>query len=218
MPLEYSIAAAVVAYLLGSIPFGFLLVRLLKGEDVRATGSGNIGATNVARSGGTALGIATLALDALKGVAAVWIAVKLGHMVPPQSDIPGLAFPHNTQIELIGGLMAVVGHMFPIWLRFRGGKGVATAAGVFAVISPRAFLITLVAFLVAVAITRYVSLGSVVAAIVFPVAFWIAPISNPYFCDAIAAVISLLIIAKHHANIRRLLSGTESRLGGKRPA
>src|SRR5690242_1903961 len=151
---------AVVAYLLGSIPFGLIIVRLVRGEDVRMSGSGNIGATNVARTGGAKLGIATLILDALKGFAGVAFAIAVSHR---ESAIDsGLA-------AAIAALCAILGHVFPIWLRYRGGKGVATAVGAFLGLAPRAVLVVLAIFLLIVAISRYVSLGSMVASAVFPV-------------------------------------------------
>ena len=143
-----------IAYLLGSIPFGYLLVRILRKEDIRATGSGNIGATNVARSGAKGLGILTLLLDLLKGFAAVKIAA---HFAP---GAPG--FPSD--LAVAAGIAAVLGHIFPIWLRFKGGKGVATGLGVDLALAPLAALCSLGVFIVVFAITRYVSLASILAA------------------------------------------------------
>jgi glycerol-3-phosphate acyltransferase PlsY len=197
---------AVLSYLLGSIPFGYLLVRIFRGEDVRQSGSGNIGATNVSRKS-PVLGAVTLLLDALKGTAAVALSYKLADRM--------VAIPTYEQLAT-AALFAVLGHMFPVWLKFRGGKGVATGLGSFVVIAPKAVLIAVGVFVLVVAIFRYISLGSIVAVAVFPVAAWlIGQFSAPPLGLATISVASLLIIAKHHENIRRLLSGTESRVGAK---
>ncbi len=201
------------AYLLGSVPFGYLLVRTFRHQDIRSTGSGNIGATNVARSGGKALGMATLLLDLLKGVAAVLLAF----LVARQSANAAGAFDRQQAFELasLAALAAVVGHIFPIWLGFRGGKGVATALGVFLVLVPRATLGALAVFLVTFVLTRYVSLASIASAASFPVfAYRLAPIHTTRLLF-VYLFIPLLVIIKHHANIRRLLAGTESRYGRK---
>jgi glycerol-3-phosphate acyltransferase PlsY len=194
------------SYLLGSIPFGYLLVRIFRGEDVRLSGSGNIGATNVSRKS-PALGVATLVLDALKGSAAVILTY---HFCMAGGVKPYLAMA-------VAALFAVLGHMFPIWLRFRGGKGVATALGSFFLITPKAVLVALGIFVVIVAIFRYVSLGSIVAVGSFPLLIARGALAHG---DAMAlglmTATSLLIIVKHHENISRLLAGTESRLGAKR--
>ena len=204
MNIAIYFALAVVAYLLGSIPFGLILVRVVRGEDVRLTGSGNIGATNVARSGGAKLGIATLLLDALKGYIAVRIAVMASHR---NSGVDvGLA-------ASLAALCAILGHVFPAWLKFRGGKGVATAVGAFVGLAPRAVLIVLAIFLVIVLISRYVSLGSIVASAVFPLlAFFLYRSESSLAGLAVMLGASLLIILKHKTNIRRLLDGTENRL------
>jgi acyl phosphate:glycerol-3-phosphate acyltransferase len=200
------IAAA--SYLLGSIPFGYLLVRIFRGEDVRQSGSGNIGATNVSRKS-PLLGILTLLLDALKGTGAVVLSYVLAdHLV---------AGPPMLEQVTLGALFAVLGHMFPVWLKFRGGKGVATGLGAFALIAPKALLVAAGIFLTVVVISRYVSLGSIVAVAIFPFMAW--RIGQFYASPATLGMISLaclLIIVKHHQNIRRLLSGTESRMGAKR--
>jgi len=201
------IAAA--SYLLGSIPFGYLLVRIFRGEDVRQSGSGNIGATNVSRKS-PALGGLTLLLDALKGTGAVLLAHRLADGMNWGSK------PY--QIMTMAALLAVLGHMFPIWLRFRGGKGVATGLGSFMVIAPRAVLVAAVIFIVVVAIFRYVSLGSMVAVASFPLLLLVpgAMHGNARAPLAFIAITCLLIIARHHENIRRLLAGTESRVGARR--
>ncbi|HEY2234378.1 MAG TPA: glycerol-3-phosphate 1-O-acyltransferase PlsY [Candidatus Angelobacter sp.] len=209
---------AVVSYLLGSIPFGYLLVRIFRGEDIRQTGSGNIGATNVARSGAKGLGIATLVLDALKGALAVWLAALIA---ASKYNFCGdfIQHPCAPALRLMASaaLFAVLGHVFPVWLRFKGGKGVATALGVFCVLFPKAILLALAIFILVVAITRYVSLGSILGAIAFPVAAYFMQDSD-WLSLLLASGVSLIIILKHHQNIRRLLAGTESRFGGsKRP-
>jgi glycerol-3-phosphate acyltransferase PlsY len=197
---------AVIAYLLGSIPFGYLLVRIFRGEDIRQTGSGNIGATNVARSGAKGLGIATLVLDALKGALAVVIAWYIANSHPELVRI---------QLMAVAALFAVLGHVFPVWLKFKGGKGVATALGVFCILFPKAILVGLVIFILIVAITRYVSLGSVIGAISFPIAAYFLQNTNGISL-LLAGLVSLIVVAKHHQNIRRLLAGTESRFGSSK--
>jgi glycerol-3-phosphate acyltransferase PlsY len=197
---------AALSYLLGSIPFGYLLVRIFRGEDVRQSGSGNIGATNVSRKS-PVLGGLTLLLDAAKGTAAVLLSyVVADHMV---------AIPTLEQAAL-GALFAVIGHMFPVWLKFHGGKGVATGLGAFALLAPKAMLVAMGFFVVVVLISRYVSLGSIVAVAVFPVAaglihqFNLSPVGL-----ALISLACLLILVKHRGNMRRLWAGTENRLGAK---
>src|SRR5262244_1538165 len=166
---EYIFLVAV-SYLLGSIPFGYLLVKVFRGEDIRLSGSGNIGATNVARSGAKGLGILTLVLDALKGYLAVLHAGYLAHQDLQHADIalrqPDLVY----HMMALAALAAVTGHIFPVWLKFKGGKGVATALGVFIPLFPKALLVSLIIFVVCVAISRYVSLGSILATLSFPIA------------------------------------------------
>src|SRR6516164_10560005 len=169
-PLLHALIIAVVAYLLGSIPFGYLLVRIFRGEDVRHTGSGNIGATNVARTGSKWLAIATLVLDALKGYVAVFHVFFFANHHP--DDLPQFGLYTIYILAALAGFFAIVGHMFPVWLRFKGGKGVATSVGAFLGIAPAAVLVSLVAFVAIVAVTRYVSLGSIIGAAVFPIAAW----------------------------------------------
>lgn len=207
MTLWLSILA--LAYLLGSIPFGYLLVRFFRHEDIRATGSGNIGATNVAREG-KALGLATLALDLAKGLAAVLIARYFAPFLPAHpSDIP-------STLAVAAGVFAVLGHVFPVWLGFRGGKGVATALGVFLGIAPWAGLASLVVFIVLVATTRLVSLASIAGAALIPLfALLTVPDRAPIFVGGLM-FIALLVILKHRANIGRLMHGQESRFGGKK--
>jgi glycerol-3-phosphate acyltransferase PlsY len=198
---SYFIIAAA-SYLLGSIPFGFLLVRIFKGEDVRASGSGNIGATNVARKS-PALGIATLLLDAAKGLAAVLVARVLFHG------------PRQELIMTVAALFAVLGHLFPVWLKFRGGKGVATSLGAFILLTPKSILCMVVLFFLIGVAFRYVSLGSVVVAAAFPMLAWALHEYTDSRQLLLIALVSLLVIWRHRQNIGRLATGTESRLGQK---
>ena len=198
---------AVIAYLLGSIPFGYILLRVFRGEDVRQHGSGNIGATNVARKA-PGLGIATLVLDAAKGYAAVAIAWQI-----EESSWRGLA-PNPTRVYVCIGLAAVfalLGHMFPVWLKFKGGKGVATGVGVFIGIMPKAVLIVLAVFALIFAAFRYVSLASIIATAAFPVVAYLLMSNQDRFLMPFMVAAAALIIVKHHQNIRRLLAGTEHR-------
>ena len=201
------VAIAVGSYLFGSIPFGYILVRVFQGIDVRSIGSGNIGATNVARTGGKALAITTLVLDAFKGWLPVFLVLTIRGI--PASDPAQL---HT--LATIAALAAVVGHMFPVWLGFKGGKGVATGLGVFLALAPKAILIAMLLFFAVVVATRYVSLGSILAAATFPVALWWLE-GNLFPAPALAmcAATALLVIVRHHQNIGRLWAGTESRFG-----
>jgi acyl phosphate:glycerol-3-phosphate acyltransferase len=195
------------SYLLGSIPFGYLLVRIFRSEDVRQAGSGNIGATNVSRKS-PALGALTLALDAMKGVTAVELAYHFSSGVNAATS--------SDMAMTIAAFLAVVGHMFPVWLKFRGGKGVATALGSFLVIAPRTVLIAAGVFVVVVVIFRYVSLGSIVAAGIFPFLLVKRALAkNDLPALMLVAATSLLIIVRHHENLKRLFAGTESRIGAK---
>lgn len=220
MPVA-TLLMALAAYLLGSIPTGYLLVLLFRHQDVRLVGSGNIGATNVIRAGGKGLGAATFALDVLKGCAAVWMAsIVWTSLVVGAYTVIGYSYH---EFRAIAALCCVLGHMFPVWLRFKGGKGVATGFGVFLVASPLAALAAIGVFFVVVAISRYVSLGSILGALSFPVFAWflpphdLMPAERPVFF-AVQAAVALLIVAKHHQNIQRLFAGTEHRFGAKQPA
>jgi glycerol-3-phosphate acyltransferase PlsY len=205
MPLA-SLAIAAAAYLLGSIPVGYLLMRLVRHEDIRSFGSGNIGATNVLRSGGKGLGAATFVLDVVKGASAVWLAALVASWLLPDMQ------PRN--VEALAALCAVIGHMFPVWLRFRGGKGVATGFGVFLAATPLAALAAITVFAIVLALSRYVSLASILAAASYPVfAYFMVQGPRPAFFIAVQAIVALLIIVKHHPNVRRLLDGTEHRFG-----
>jgi glycerol-3-phosphate acyltransferase PlsY len=202
---------AIAAYLLGSIPVGYLLVRIFRRQDIRTVGSGNIGATNVLRSEGKALGAATFLLDVCKGALAVQLAAMIAGSVLP--TVP------QRNVEALAALFAVFGHMFPVWLHFRGGKGVATGFGVFLVAAPWAALSAITMFAIVCALTRYVSLGSILGAASFPVFAWfMVKGERPVFFIAVQAAVALLIIVKHHPNIRRLLAGNEHRFGATKTA
>ena len=187
-----------VAYFLGSIPFGLILAKLFGGTDVRKKGSGNIGATNVARVVGPLAGILTLILDVAKGAAAVLLAERLSN--------------DSATWMMIAAVAALVGHCYPVWLKFKGGKGVATAAGVFLVLSPPAFLSAVILFLLVVIVWRYVSLGSISAAAAMPLLIYFlwAPHHAPPLAITFGALAAaLLIIYQHRGNLQRLLEGAE---------
>jgi len=185
---------AAIGYFLGSIPFGFLLVRAFRGADVRTTGSGNIGATNVARMS-PVLGVVTLLLDAMKGFGAVWAASVL--------------FPGQPMIPFVAGFAAVAGHIFPLWLRFKGGKGVATGLGSFLMLTPKGIVLALVVFLLVLAVFRLVALGSIVASASLPVSAFLLREGERPTGIAMLSASALLIIVKHHQNIARILRHTE---------
>ena len=195
LALPYLLAALVFGYLLGSIPFGLLLTRAAGLGDVRKIGSGNIGATNVLRTGNKKLAALTLLLDALKGTAAVLLAGQFG---PDQA--------------LVAGLGAFLGHLFPVWLGFKGGKGVATYLGVLIAVAWQGALVFAVAWLVVAFVTRYSSLAALVAAVAVPVALYLLGFVQ---AAELFVLMSLIVFVKHRANIGRLLSGTESRIGAK---
>jgi acyl phosphate:glycerol-3-phosphate acyltransferase len=199
----------VAAYLLGSMPFGLLLTRLFGGGDVRKSGSGNIGATNVARVAGTLPGILTLLSDVAKGAAAAWLAGRFSN--------------ESATWMMIAVLAALLGHCFPIWLKFRGGKGVATAAGAFLVLCPPALLGSVILFLLVVFFWRYVSLASISAAASMPLLIYIlwAPHHAPPPIITFGALAATgIIVYKHDANIQRLVQGEEPKFsfGKKRDA
>lgn len=201
----------ILAYLLGSIPFGYLIVRARSGADIRETGSGGTGATNVSRRAGKAAGVLTLILDALKGSAAILIARLVLDSRTTISTV-------DSESWVIGAaaILVIVGHMFPVWLGFRGGKGVATGVGVFLVLAPIAVLGAGAVFLAVVLATRYVSLGSIIAASAIPLFVWlqhglISSVEGLWPTMVAAVVGAALIIFAHRANIERLLRGIESK-------
>ena len=190
------VAGLVVAYLIGSIPFGLILTRLAGLGDIRRIGSGNIGATNVLRTGRKGLALATLILDVLKGALPVWLAWRW----------------FGPDMAVTAGLGAVLGHCFPVWLKFRGGKGVATAVGVVLALTPLVGLNLLALFVVIALASRYVSLASILGALAAgPVAFWL----GHFQAGELYLALALLIVLKHAANIRRLLAGTELKFGAR---
>lgn len=210
MPLG-SVLIAVAAYFLGSIPSGYLLMRIFRKQDIRTLGSGNIGATNVLRSGARGLGAATFFCDMLKGCAAVW----LGALVAPYL----MAGAPVRSVEALAALCAVLGHMFPVWLGFKGGKGVATGFGVFLVAAPLAALAAIIVFFIVLALSRYVSLASILGAASFPFFAWLLVKGDkPAFFLFVQGAVALLVIVKHHQNVGRLLKGTESRFGKSKTA
>ena len=227
----------IIAYLLGSIPFGYLIVRASEGADVRETGSGGTGATNVSRRAGKAAGVITLVLDALKGAAAIVIAKlflglpifgRLGHTRPALPTLGGSSVGEHVLIGNAGSpedvywwvaaaaIAVILGHIFPLWLGFRGGKGVATGVGVFLVLVPIAVAMAALVFVVVVRLTRYVSLGSILAAVAVPLFVLlqhalIRPVESLAPIITVGILGAALIMFAHRENIGRLMSGTESR-------
>ncbi|MEK6790557.1 MAG: glycerol-3-phosphate 1-O-acyltransferase PlsY [Deltaproteobacteria bacterium] len=198
-PLTPHYLLIVAAYLLGSVPTGVVVARLFGGTDPRTTGSGNIGATNVGRSAGKAAGIVTLIGDVLKGAIPVLLAFYLH---------PNAAF-----VSIVG-IAVLVGHVFSVFLRFKGGKGVATACGVMLVVSPVATLIAIVVFVLIAALTRYVSIASMTAAIAIPVILVMLPGKAAFV--PLGAAVCVLIIIKHRENVERLIQGRENKIGWRR--
>jgi glycerol-3-phosphate acyltransferase PlsY len=189
------VVSAVLAYLIGGLPFGYLFVRFSLGKDVRTMGSGNIGATNVHRTAGRKAGFVVLFLDILKGFVAVWLAATISHSSPTALALAAVA--------------VMIGHCYPVFLGFKGGKAVACFIGAFLYLAPIALLITIAIFVVVVAATKYISLGSIIGACVFPLVMWL--VQHPPRVLLYAAVVSaLLIVYRHKANIGRLLRGTEN--------
>ena len=220
MPDIAYIITALGAYLLGSVPFGFLVAKA-KGIDIRSVGSGNIGATNAMRVLGKPAGIFVLLMDALKGyMACALLPALIFNSLAPHFSGPAVMFQNQlgeTQARffLLGGICAVLGHNYTCWLKFKGGKGIATTAGVFLALAPWAVLVALVVFILAVALTKYVSVGSIAAAIALPVAVWVLQPHN-FLLGIVTTALGALAVYKHKSNIQRLLAGTENRLGKKR--
>jgi glycerol-3-phosphate acyltransferase PlsY len=205
------IIALILAYLLGSIPFGHIIVKLKTGQDVRTSGSGATGATNVLRTAGKTLGILTFVLDIVKGVVAVYVARWL-------TDV---AWDATTWVVAGAAILAILGHIFPVWLGFKAGKGVATGLGVFLAIAPIASLCAFAAFILIVAKTKYVSLGSITGTVIMiPLILfwhgWVWP--NPYLTQMLVAItiVTAVIVFKHRDNIKRLMAGTENKFGQKK--
>lgn len=192
--------AIVIAYLIGSVPFGFLLVKLTSGKDVRAGGSGNIGATNVLRTQGRTAGVATLLLDIAKGYAAVWIAGQMTESLGSTAMVEWTA---------MAALAVMAGHAFPVFLKFKGGKAVASFIGAFLYVAPLALLAVLIVFVAVVAVTRHISAGSVLAAGTFPLAVWLI-LHPPPFVVTAALIAGAFIVYRHKANLERLRAGTEN--------
>ena len=199
---------ALSSYLAGSVPFGYILVRVFRGQDVRESGSGNIGATNVARSS-PFLGLLTLLLDAGKGSAAVVLAMLISEK---WRSGPALSV-HDEAIRVaLAAFAAVLGHMFPIWLRLKDGKGVTTGLGSFMLLTPKTTLIVIGIFVVTLLALRYVSFASILAVALFPLLFWrLHEYDDQPIALALVAACSFMIVLKHHGNIRRLLTGSEPR-------
>jgi glycerol-3-phosphate acyltransferase PlsY len=184
------------AYLIGSIPFALLMARRWSVADLRLVGSGNLGAANVMRASGVTAGVLVALLDMAKGAASVWLAER---------------FTTDTAVPAAAGLAAIVGHVYPVWLRFRGGKGVATACGVFSVLTPMALPPVLVIFTAAAWLTKYISLGSILASLALPPLAYVTGSTGPSV--GAASVAAALIIFRHRANMARLRAGTERRIG-----
>ena len=201
--MTIALVALLIAYLLGAIPFGYLLVKLTTGADVRRAGSGNIGATNVLRTSGRAAGIATLLLDIAKGYLAVWVAGRLTEQEPLWMSAAALA--------------VMAGHAYPVFLKFKGGKAVASYVGAFLCLTPAAVAVETIVFVVIVAWTRHISLGSIVGAATFPLAVWLIEQSPIHVMAALIG--GSFIIYKHSSNIRRLRADTENvfTFGARKP-
>lgn len=207
MNILYTALLAVVSYLIGSVNSSILISRMVTGKDIRESGSGNAGATNMLRTMGKKYAVITLIIDILKGV----IAVLLARLAAPLGFIGGA--------DYIAGVCAVLGHNFPIFFGFKGGKGVATSLGVVLMVDWKIGLIVLVAALAIMAVSRIVSLGSIMAAVIFMILQVVFMLVNNEF-DAVRLVcvliLGILLVARHHANIKRLLNGTENKLGSKK--
>jgi glycerol-3-phosphate acyltransferase PlsY len=202
-------STAVIAYLLGSIPTGFIVAKA-RGIDIRTVGSGNIGATNVFRYLGKPAGIFVLLADALKG----WLAVAVVAKMISAWFCPGASHTAQEWLQIIAGIGAILGHNYTCWLHFKGGKGIATSAGVLVALVPLPLLIILAVWSVVFAVSRYVSLASIAAAFALPVASWLTRQSLTLVI--VTSAMSLLAIYKHKANIQRLIKGTENRIGGNK--
>lgn len=210
-PIGYA-ATAIAAYFLGSIPTGFLVGKA-KGIDVRKTGSGNIGATNVTRALGKKIGVLVLIVDALKGFLACRlapiIALQLAGLNPAADD------PLHERFAVVGGICAILGHNYTFWLKFKGGKGIATTGGALLALMPIVGLFCIATWIIFLTLSRYVSIASIAAAVAVPISAWALGRSN--LMIGVALILGTLAIFKHRDNIRRLMAGTEQRIGGKKP-
>jgi glycerol-3-phosphate acyltransferase PlsY len=220
VPVLAYIIVAVAAYLIGSIPAGFLVAKA-KGIDIRSVGSGNIGATNAMRVLGKPAGIFVLLADCAKGYVACAIFLPLLYNFFFARGWEDVFENHPVEFQmrfkLIAGIFAVLGHNYTCWLKFKGGKGIATTAGVFLALAPWALLVALVVFILAILVTKYVSVGSIAAAIALPLTVWIMSPHN-LFLGIVTTALAAMAIYKHKSNIQRLMAGTENRLGKKSEA
>jgi len=220
VPILGYVIVAVAAYLLGSIPTGYLVARA-RGIDIRTVGSGNIGATNAMRALGKPAGIFVLLMDALKGyVACAFLPPLIFNWLAPHfygffRHFQHEPFEFQIQFYVVAGIFAVLGHNYTCWLKFKGGKGIATSGGVYLALAPWAALIALVVFVGALLATRYVSVGSISAAVALPAAVWILPPHN-LLLGIVTTVLGIMAIYKHKGNLQRLVAGTENRLQFKK--
>ncbi|HEV8659967.1 MAG TPA: glycerol-3-phosphate 1-O-acyltransferase PlsY [Thermoanaerobaculia bacterium] len=211
------LALVIISYLIGSIPFSYLVARIVGGMDLREMGSRNVGATNVARTVGRTAGVVALLLDIAKGYAAIevarWIVAR-----PDWPFVAASASPIDSREMWItlAGLIAVLAHMFPVWLRFHGGKGVATATGVFLALDPLVIAAAAIVFLIVIVSTRFVSLSSIISAASVPVFMRFLAHDAPFWRIVISILIAIAVITKHHSNIARLTQGTERRMGERK--
>jgi acyl phosphate:glycerol-3-phosphate acyltransferase len=223
------LATALGAYLLGSVPTGFLVAKA-RGIDIRSVGSGNIGATNAMRVLGKPAGIFVLLADTLKGFSvAAWLAPQVFNWIAPHffkfdyqhptgfffASFKEQSVEFQLRLCVVAGIFAVLGHNYTCWLKFKGGKGIATTAGVYLALAPWPLLIALVIFILAVALSRYMSVGSISGAIALPVAVWAMPPHN-LFLGIVTTALGALAIYKHKSNIQRLMAGTENRFGKRK--
>jgi glycerol-3-phosphate acyltransferase PlsY len=212
------LALIISAYLIGSIPFSYLVVRLFAGADIRQVGSRNVGATNVARSFGKTPGVIALMLDIAKGYAAVEVA----RWIVGRPDWPIAASMSGGPLQskefwvALAGLIAVLAHMFPVWLRFHGGKGVATATGAFLALDPIVVAAAVIVFILVLITTRFVSLSSILSAASIPIFFHFLAHNAPFWRVILTIPIAIAVILKHHSNIARLANGTERRMGERK--
>jgi len=216
--MQLPVALVVAAYLIGSIPFSYLVVRVFAGADIRQHGSRNVGATNVARTFGKLPGIIALVLDIAKGYAAVFVA----RWIAMRPEWPFVASPSGGPLQsrefwiALAALIAVLGHMFPVWLRFHGGKGVATATGAFLALDPIVVAAAVIIFILVLLTTRFVSLASILSAASIPIFFHFLAHDAPFWRVVLSIPIAIAVILKHHSNIRRLVQGEERHMGERK--